>query len=150
VAVYYLDTSAAVKRYAQEIGTGWVQALTDPKQGHLLFLVRITLAEIVAAITGKEKKSRTITPANAATALTDFQYDFARQYLVIEVSAALVGQAALLARKHALRGYDAVQLAAALEIRAIEPSLILVSADGDLNAAAIAEGLPVEDPTNHP
>lgn len=35
--VYYLDTSALVKRYFAEIGTGWVQSITDPATGNLLF-----------------------------------------------------------------------------------------------------------------
>jgi len=43
-----------------------------------------------------------------------------------------------------------VQLAAALDIHRQDPSLILVSADVDLNTAATAEGLPVEDPNLHP
>jgi len=42
-----------------------------------------------------------------------------------------------------------VQLAAALEVQAMIPSLILASADAALNTAA-AEGLPVEDPNTHP
>jgi hypothetical protein len=59
-----------------------------------------------------------------------------------------------MADKHALRGYDAVQLAAALAIhekRIAEglPVLTLVSAAAELNAAALAEGLAVEDPNNH-
>jgi uncharacterized protein len=58
--------------------------------------------------------------------------------------------AALLADLHSLRGYDAVQLASALEVRLQVPLLILVSADGDLNTAATAEGLPVENPNTHP
>jgi uncharacterized protein len=149
VAVHFWDTSGLVKRYVQETGTGWVQALTDPQQGHSHFLVRITLAEIVSAVTRKEK-GRTIAPADAATALADFDTDCTQQYVIIEVSAGLVDRACLLARKHALRGYDAVQLAAALEVQFVEPTLILVSADVDLNAAAITEGLPIENPNNHP
>jgi len=43
-----------------------------------------------------------------------------------------------------------VQLAAALDIYQLDPSLTLVSADADLNAAATAEGLAVEDPNTHP
>jgi uncharacterized protein len=49
-----------------------------------------------------------------------------------------------------LRGYDAVQLAAALEIHFQIPSLTLLSAGVDLNAAAAAEGLSVDDPNTHP
>ena len=50
MAAYFLDTSTVVKRYAQEIGTPWVQSLTAPSAGHLLALLRITLAETVAAV----------------------------------------------------------------------------------------------------
>jgi hypothetical protein len=56
----------------------------------------------------------------------------------------------MFARTHALRDYDAVQLAAALEAHSLAPSLTLLSADADLNAAATAEGLLADDPTSHP
>ena len=97
-----------------------------------------------------EERGGSITPKDATTALADFQLDFARQYFIIEVSAPPVAQAASLARKHALRGYDAVQLAATLDSRARLPSLTLLSADADLNTAASAEGLAVDDPNSHP
>ena len=149
MAAFFLDTSTVLKRYVQETGTAWVQALAAPTVRHSLFVVRITLAETVAAITRRERGG-SITPQDAATAVADFQLDFARQYRVVEVSAGLVAQAATLARRHALRGYDAVQLAAALEIHATDPSLTLLSADAELNTAATAEGLTVDDPNSHP
>ena len=51
-----------------------------------------------------------------------------------------------LAETYSLRGYDAVQLATAVEIHARGltlglPALTFVSADGELNTAAQAEGL---------
>ena len=58
-----------------------------------------------------------------------------------------------LARTHALRSYDAVQLAATLEAhraRMGAGTLVLVSADNALNSAAIAEGLAVDNPNHHP
>lgn len=59
-----------------------------------------------------------------------------------------------LAEMRVLRGYDAVQLAAALEVNAASlslgmPTVTLVSADTELNAAAAAEGLPIENPNAH-
>jgi hypothetical protein len=66
-----------------------------------------------------------------------------------------MASAVLLARSHGLRAYDAVQLASAIDIQrdhrdaGLAP-VTLVSADRDLNAAATAEGLPVEDPNLHP
>jgi hypothetical protein len=149
VAVYFLDTSAVVKRYIQETGTAWVQTLTAPTASHSLFLARITQVETVAAVTRRERGGSLSAP-DAATALTDFQYDFAHQYFIVEISAHLIAHAATLARLYTLRAYDAVQLAAALEIHSQAPSLTLISADADLNSAATAEGLPVEDPNTHP
>ena len=60
-----------------------------------------------------------------------------------------------LAQGQGLRGYDAVQLAAALDVNAERnryglPALTLVSADTDLNHAAAAEGLVVENPNDYP
>jgi uncharacterized protein len=56
---------------------------------------------------------------------------------------------------HALRGYDAVQLAAALEINSNRiasgfSAVTLISADAALNAAVVKEGLAVDDPNSHP
>jgi len=66
-----------------------------------------------------------------------------------------LADAMLSARAHGLRAYDAVQLAAALEVNRIYQTggrgpVTLVSADQDLNAAATAEGLAVDDPSMHP
>ena len=149
MAVFFHDTSAIVKRYVQEIGTVWVQALTAPAAGHTHFLARITLPEAIAAITRRERGGH-IAAADAATALADFRLDFAQQYRIVELSAALLDHAASLARTYALRGYDAVQLAAALAVFAQVSSLTLISADTDLNTAVTAEGLPLENPNDHP
>ena len=61
-----------------------------------------------------------------------------------------MAQAASLAKRHGLRGYDAVQLAATLETHSHLPSVTMLSGDANLNAAAQAEGLAVDDPNSHP
>jgi uncharacterized protein len=71
------------------------------------------------------------------------------------MTATLLNRAMTLAETHGLRGYDAVQLAAACEVNAFYivhglPSLSVISADSDLNSAVTAEGLLVNDPTAHP
>jgi hypothetical protein len=60
-----------------------------------------------------------------------------------------------LANRHALRAYDAVQLAAALKIRQERQDagfapVTMISADQALNDAAMAEGMAVDDPRAHP
>ena len=63
----------------------------------------------------------------------------------MEITESLINEAANLAKKYALRGYDAVQLAATLETEkerlaiGLSP-LTLFFADTDLNAAAVSEG----------
>jgi uncharacterized protein len=154
MAVYFIDSSALAKRYVSETGTPWMQALTDPASGNSLYVARITLVELVAAIS-RRRKNGDLTPADAAAALSDVRADFASDYRVIEVTAALVTQAEALADRHALRGYDAVQLAAAIQVNdaytaAGQPAAVtLISADLELNAAAAAEGLGVGDPNTH-
>lgn len=153
MAVYFIDSSALAKRYVTEAGTSWVQALTDPVAGNSLYVARVTLVELVAAVS-RRRNSGDLTPAEAAAAITDLRADFASTYQVIEVTAALVGRAQALAEKHTLRGYDAVQLAAALEVNAAysaagQPSVILISADRELNVAGAGEGMVADDPNRH-
>lgn len=149
MADYFLDTSAAVKRYVQETGTVWTRTLASPASGNFIYLAHITEVEVTAAL-ARRRGQPGLSVAQAAVALGLFRQDFAQDYRIAEITAPLLQRAALLADTHALRGYDAVQLAAAMEVRVQIPALILVSADIELNAAAATEGLPVEDPNTHP
>ena len=84
--------------------------------------------------------------------LGHFRRHLIQRYLVLELTPSLLADATRLARAHGLRAYDAVQLAAALEVNRIyQPAghgpVTLISADRELNSAAAAEGLTVDDPT---
>jgi predicted nucleic acid-binding protein len=154
VAAFYLDTSALVKRYAVEPGTRWVVNLTDPGAGHLLYTVRLTGVEMVAALYRKVRTGE-VRAGQAQRADADFLLDWVQQYEIVEVTDALVMRAMRVARLYPLRGYDALQLAAALEVDVLVrsigfPRLTLVSADRDLLAAAAAERLSIDDPNNYP
>jgi hypothetical protein len=149
VADYFLDSSAVVKRYVQETGTAWIRTLAASATGHFLYLARIAEVEVTAAL-ARRRGQPGLSVVQAKAALGLFRQDFVQDYRIAEVTVPLLQHAALLADLHALRGYDAVQLAAALGVRAQIPALILVSGDGDLNTAAVAEGLPVENPNAHP
>jgi predicted nucleic acid-binding protein len=154
VTVYFFDSSAIVKRYVRETGTAWVINITDLTMDNRIYVARITGVEVVSAIT-RQGRGGGLSITDAASAIEQFRYDFVNEYRVIEISQALIDRAMSLAETHALRGYDAVQLAAALEVNtrrlAFEmPVLTLVSADVALNAVATVEGLPVQDPNAHP
>jgi predicted nucleic acid-binding protein len=154
VAVYFAETSALAKRYIAETGSVWLRALLDPSTGCSIYVVRVTAVEIIAALTRRER-GRTLAPTDATTARQAFRHDLATTYQVIEVTPALANRAMLLAEQHGLRGYDAIQLAAGLEVHvrylaAGLPAITYISADMELNAAAMAEGLIIEDPNTHP
>jgi len=153
VPIYFLDSSAIVKQYLPETGSTWVHGITDPVAGHLLYLARITGAEVISAVTRRQNRSQ-ITRPDAALALAAFRRDFPSTYLVIDITSPVVALAMNLAEQHGLRGFDAVQLAAALELRdqcfaSGLPSPLFITADTELISAASAEGLTVDNPNNH-
>ena len=138
-----------MKRYVQEAGTVWVRALTASGTGNFFYLARITDVEVTAAL-ARRRGQPGLSVVQAVAALRQFRWDFGQDYRVVEITIALLQRAAQLADTHALRGYDAVQLAVALDVHARDQALVLVSADAELNAVATAEELRVEDPNTHP
>ena len=154
MASYYLESSALVKRYVVETGTAWIRGLSAPFSGNTLFIAQITGVEAVTAITLRARRGAT-SPGDAATAIANFRRDFALGYFAVPITLAVIGRAMDLTETHGLRGYDAVQLATALQVQAQRqanglPAIVFVSADNNLNAAATAEGLSVDDPNAHP
>jgi predicted nucleic acid-binding protein len=154
VAVYFVDTSALAKRYVSELGSAWLRAAVDPAAAAEVFIVRITAVELIAALS-RRARAGALTPADAATARTAFRLDLSAEYQVVELTQHLAERAMALAETHGLRRYDAVQLAAALEVNVVRvarglPPLTLLSSDAELNAAGVTEGLVVEDPGAHP
>ena len=161
VAVYFFDTSALLKRYVDEPGSTWVRQVTDPKSGNKIYITTITGVEVISAIMKNVRSTNSsLVLTEAQRAIADFRNDFGNQYAPFPVTDSLVERAMGLPEKHKLRGYDAVQLSAALIISAQSkqqgipatgvPSLVLVASDDDLLAAAQAEGLAVDDPRDHP
>jgi len=154
MAAYYFDSSALVKYYAQEIGTSWMRSLVDAQPSNEIFTALVTGAEIVAAIKRRERMNL-ITASDAGAALAVFRNQFRSRFKAFRTSDTVVDRAMNLAETHKLRGYDAIQLSSALLIEERMTSqgvgpLTLISADGELNQAAQAEGLLTDDPNLHP
>jgi predicted nucleic acid-binding protein len=154
VAVDFADSSALVKRYVQETGTSRVRRLTRRSPSTVIYIARITAIEVSSAV-ARRRNDRTLTSKKASSILHRFRQHLAGRYTVIEITPALADAAMRLANTHNLRAYDAVQLAAALDINQKEQDagfapVTLISADQALNDAATAEGLTVDDPRSHP
>jgi len=153
VAIYSCDSSGIVKRYINETGSAWIASVLDPAAGNRIFIATITGVEVVSA-TARRRISGSLSAADAATVLAQVRHDFASEYRTIELTSRVIAQAMSVAELHALRGYDAVQLATALQVNALcvalGLTLTLISADAELNAAALAEGIAIENPNAHP
>jgi uncharacterized protein len=154
VTGYFVDSSALVKRYVQEAGTRWVRNLTRRNAPNQIYLAHITAVEVTSAV-ARRRKGGTLIPPRASSILHRFRKHLAGRYTIVEVTPALLDDASRLANTHVLRAYDAVQLAVALEVNRVYQMgglglVTLVSSDKDLNDAATAEGLTVEDPHIHP
>src|SRR5262249_4902206 len=86
-AVYFFDSSALVKRYVQEDGTGWVRRLTRRSPSTVIYVARITAVEVTSAVA--RRKGRTLTSAKASSILHRFRQHLAGRYTVIELTPAL-------------------------------------------------------------
>jgi len=158
MALYFLDSSAIVKRYFQEPGHEWIEMLHDPAQGHGLYIAQAALVEVVASICRKAREQNMPLEERDST-IDDFRRDVQNAYSVWLVDNALYTAAGDLCRSHRLRAYDAVQLACALAVRedvlaaqppdAEPPDFLFVSADLGLLTIARAEGFRSENPNNY-
>lgn len=153
MAVLFFDSSGLVKRYIAETGTAWVIGLLRPSVANDIFIANITGIEVASAI-ARRLKIGSISQTTAKKALNRFKRDFAKRFVIVELTPQIVEQGILLAENYGLRGYDTTQLAVAvtLQKRLLKSgvnSLTFVSADNELNQTAQAEGLAVDNPNNH-
>ena len=154
MSAFFFDSSGIVKRFVNEAGSAWTINLIKPLSGNRIYIARITHAEVVSAIE-RRRRDNSLSTAHADKALLRFERSLAGRYLFVEIRPIVVETAASLAKKHPLRGFDSVQLAAALFANAQRLSigasaLTFISADNRLNNAAQAEGLATDNPNNHP
>ncbi len=153
-AAFFLDTSAAVKRYVLERGSSWVTGLPSADAGNTCWLTQLTPVEALAALYRRARMT-SLTHADALVAERAFRSDLSSLYKVLVLTQDVVDRAMGLVALYPLRAYDALQLAHALELCDLRlasglSAPIFVSADQSLNQAAAAEGLSVEDPNQHP
>jgi predicted nucleic acid-binding protein len=158
MGMYFLDSSAIVKRYFQEQGHDWIETLHDPEQGHELYIAQVALVEVVASICRKAREQN-MPLEERDTTIEDFRRDVLNTYSVWLVDNPLFVAAGNLCRLHRLRAYDAVQLACAKAVHedalaAQSPeedplNFIFVSADVGLLIIAKAEKLNTENPNNY-
>jgi predicted nucleic acid-binding protein len=135
--IVYLDTSALIKLYVTEAGQELV--LERLRSANQIATALITYVEVFAALARLEKERR-ITAADLSMLAEQIEANWAG-YWTVELTQAVARRAAMLARRHGLRGYDAVQLASALELRGSDAEVEFLSFDARLNIGARRERL---------
>ena len=158
MVMYFLDSSAIVKRYFQEQGHDWIETLHDPAQRHVLYIAQVALVEVVASICRKARE-QDMPLEERNTIIDDFRRDVRSSYSAWVIDNALYTAAGDLCRTHRLRAYDAIQLACAMAVRedafvaqppeADLPDVIFISADHGLLTVALTEGFNIENPNNY-
>jgi len=152
MATFFLDSSAVVKLYVTERGSQWVRSLLDPDIHNEISVSVITGPEVISAIT-RRRRTGSLDPIQSAAALAEFLDDWHFLFNHAAINEHAVETAMQLAQRHELRGYDAMQLATAIvlrdDYRSAGVTMVLISADDELNTAASAEGLQVENPNRY-
>jgi len=154
VSHYYLDASALVKRYVDEVGSDWLQATIVHAQPALLFTSRMTIVEVISAFARRAREG-SLSSEELATTRDAFRGDCLNEYQIMPPTMTVIDLACALLEQHPLRAYDAMHLATALGAQQFltaqgYPPLTFLSADERLNHAATAEGLEVDNPNHHP
>ena len=150
MTAFFLDSSVLVKRYIREQGTVWVRSITRANAGYTLFVAQITPVEVMSGVF-RQHREGIITGQLADVSSRLLQLHTQRDYVVVTLTPDIVRQSIDYLNLYALRAYDAVQLASAVEaakrLGASEgDTLEFVSADKRLLAAAASVGLPVRNP----
>jgi predicted nucleic acid-binding protein len=114
-------------------------------RAHAVVVARVTLAEAAAAV-ARAARLGAITEAQRDAILGRLPRDFSHLQ-VIEIRPALVARVPSLVTRYPLRAYDAIQLAAASTLRQTGTAVEIWCADGELLAAAVAEGFRVVAPS---
>lgn len=142
MALYYVDTSALVKRYHVEQGSDRVDGLfADAGAG--LVTANFTLTELTSALDRKCQEGL-LGREGLIQILAVVARDILAEFWLLELDRAHVRLSQALILSHHLRAIDALHLAVILSIKDLHP--ILVSADTRLLQAAGREGIVLLNP----
>ena len=151
MAFYFLETSALVKLYVRESGTERVLALANRTTENRLAILALTQVELRSAVRRRERNGEI--PLLVATQLLEtFKRHLETRFVSQMINDFILDVASALVDRHALRAYDAVQLAGYVALRGSTGTEVpvFVCSDHALLEAARLEGIPILDPSSEP
>jgi len=135
--IAYLDTSALVKLYVAENHSADV--LRAVRRARQVATCRVAYPEARAALARRCREGGLDKPG-LRRAVVALERDI-ESFVIVEIGAQLARRAGQLAEQHALRGFDAIHLAAALELgQLLADSPEFFTFDQRQARAAAAEG----------
>ncbi len=139
----FLDSSALVKRYADEPGARVIRAI---EHGAASAIARV---EVPAAIWRKHRLGE-LDRADAAVLVQQFEWEWLGDdqteplFAVVVLTNDVLDGAARACARHGLRAYDAVQLAGAIAARQADKNITTLACfDRELAHAALREGFEI-------
>ena len=149
MAVFYLDTSAVLKRYRTEKGTDVVTQLYEGSTSRDVLLTSSFTCLEVESVAARALKGRVLSQEAYDALLGSFSRDLVEYLALLPSSREKITDAIDAARTYALRAADAVHLAAGKAGDALIKSdggLMFVCSDKELLAAAEAAGMETLNP----
>jgi predicted nucleic acid-binding protein len=149
VSAYFLDSNIIVKYYVEEPGSDWVRGLVD-KDDNLCIITQITVVEVAAALS-QLRRAKRFGRNRMLNIFARFQTDMhTGLFLVRTLDAAVLERATDIALGQPIRGYDALQVAAAaMAEEASNIEVVFVSGDKQALRAAQFESLETANPFTH-
>jgi len=139
----YLDSSALVKRYIQEPGSGAMDRLLADHP--YAATSRLTYPEILSAL-NRKRKAREFPTRILGELIKAFESDWGKLF-ILEFDDELLPIIKKAIHRHDVRGADSIHLASALWLRSVlKEDVVFACADARLLDAARAERLVAYEP----
>ena len=144
MAVFFFDTSALVKRYYSEKGTGAVDEIIETDQNRVV-ISSLSIIETVSAFRRKHNRGELSEEAMDGF-LSSFFQEALEEFLILPLEESILQFSFELILEDDLRTLDSLQLSAALSIEPEVEDLTFVCADFDLVSIAQKRGLSTVNP----
>lgn len=149
MALYFLDSNIIIKYYYTEPGSTWVRSIVDHRANGC-FISEIAFPEVASALSQLHEHKR-FGRCFLSSTFQRFEEEVVKGLFVSQLlTTEMLYHAAQLALDHAIKGYDAVQVASAFVIQQnLSVPLIFVSGDKKALRVGSSVGLKTDNPFDH-
>jgi len=148
MTVYYLDSSALIKRYRDEKGTEVLDALFENKNNSEAITTSLFTVLEITSVATRLLRANNISQSAYGQLIGEISKDFNQTIVAQSISDTTLSEAIALITAYGLKAPDAIQSASALVVRSklTGQDVYFLCSDSRLNAACISEGLLVLNP----